>query len=601
MMLRRPTGLQAGICAAGFLVLGLGLFFAVRAMLGNRAPGPSSPAQAQRQVWRYLKKQTRTSDFRDPSVNLDLKQDLTKAQTNLVLARQEMALLQSNLATARFEAQRLQVTNQNVREKLGGAAQEVRRVQEEVVDRERRFTNRLAELAVAGTNLFRAGTNAEAARTQTEALETRAFQASNEIAGLSQNASNLNFQIATVQSNLAAVRAESKAKATDLAARQQQLKTTQSDLATKKQRLEKKTNDTVLVEAIAAAQTNVARLEQEITGLKAAAATLGQDLTNRLENVAALQKELGGLQKTLAAKREDLASLRRQGTEKRYDLGQRERALAAAKAAVGTSQTNLNTVQTNLAAWQETLSAKRAALLARQKEFQVLTNSLAAKQQDVGLLVGKLDAKQKELPQRQRAIATMQEGLRYQIPNFRAQTGRQVAEASSYERIYSAIGKQLDLADRLLASQDAVERQQALSLAVQASQQALGRAEQGWLAARICEGWIAPNIALADERGRGDYTPEALLTHCQRVFTAAGEAQNAIHALRLALDRAPTNAPLRLDAARYQLGYALQEAGQYDEALVLYRAIESSNYVVLADPCVGTIYRLKERAASSER
>jgi predicted nucleic acid-binding Zn-ribbon protein len=601
MTLRRPANPKSVAWAAGLLALGLGLFLWWHFYLGGGTAGPLSPRQVQRQVWRYLKRQSGTSKFGDAAVNFNLRQELAAAQTNLIVLREEMALLQTNLARAQSDMRSLQTTNQNLREKQTAAAQELRQTREGVAEREKRLTNRLAEFALAGTNVLRATTNAEACRKQVETWEGQVLRATNEITDLSQSLSNLNIRIASLQTNLAASKGESRARAAELAAKQQQLKLAQADLAARKQRLEKKTNDTVLAEALAAGQTNAARLEQEVTRLKAEAGVVGQELTNRLENLSALQKEAGGLQKGLNTRREELSSLRRQAADRRQELSQRERGLAAAQAALDTSQSNLSSLQTNLGAWQETLGIKQSVLEARQKEFQAGTNALAARQKEAAAMASQLEARRKELPERQKAIATMQEALRYQVPNFRAQASKQVAEAASYERIYLSIGKQLYVADRLLAGRDPAEHQQALSLAVQSSQQALQKAEQGWLAARICEGWILPNIGLADVGSRSDYAPESLLVHCQNIFEGAGESQNVVRALRLTLDRAQGAVPLKLDAARYQLGYALERAGQYDEALALYRAIESSNYVVAADPHVGAIHRLKAQPALPTR
>ncbi|MCX6903357.1 MAG: hypothetical protein NTW03_07745, partial [Verrucomicrobia bacterium] len=208
---------------------------------------------------------------------------------------------------------------------------------------------------------------------------------------------------------------------------------------------------------------------------------------------------------------------------------------------------------------------------------------------------GQLQAKQKELTERQRALLAKEQQLRTQMAGFRTDIRQKVTQANSYESIYYLIGQQLYVADKLLASKEPLDQQQALSLAVEAGQHALQGAEQAWLGARIYEAYLLPNLHLADDKGRVGYTPEALLNYCNKMFEQLEEIPNVIRVQRMALVRALTNAPARADASRYSLGYALERAGNYDEALSCYRAVEDTNYLHFAEKRIAIVHTLKDQ------
>ena len=70
---------------------------------------------------------------------------------------------------------------------------------------------------------------------------------------------------------------------------------------------------------------------------------------------------------------------------------------------------------------------------------------------------------------------------------------------------------------------------------------------------------------------------ESLLAQCSATFERAEEIENVIRTQRLLLARTLANAPARSDAVRYNLGYALERAGQFDEALRLYGEVQATN------------------------
>ena len=149
-------------------------------------------------------------------------------------------------------------------------------------------------------------------------------------------------------------------------------------------------------------------------------------------------------------------------------------------------------------------------------------------------------------------------------------------EASSYAEIYRAIGEQLWVAHRLFESANSEHRRIGLSLALQASQNAQNDAQNGWLAGRICEGYIWPHIDVADDRNRRSaFNPENLLNQCADIFRKNEEWQNVILNYKLLL--AMANTPQVADSARVEIANAHEQVGDPKHALEYLRAIKLTN------------------------
>ena len=581
--LNQPLTVKSALTACGAVVVAVGLFFAGRACVQWLDSGPRSPRQLKSDIYKFLKKQTHRSDFDKAPYDFNLKETVTLLQTNLARLRQETSQVQTNLAKTGAEARKLRSDGLTLVEEERSLRQATKTLAGTLSEKQLRLTNRLGELSLVQSNVVRAGTNVAALNDGVTALQNTALGLTNEISALLTNISALAASTAAARTNFAATQTECGAKVKATAAKQKELGALATSLAAKQKRLESKPNDAEAQAALAAGQTNRTTLEGELAQLQGAVTNLSAEATNRLEKFTALQKDLAALQKNLTAKQQDLAAARRQLADKRLDLTTRERSLATAKAGLGTFQTNVMALQTNVVALGQQLSAKETALLAKQKDVAANKDALAAKLKEVTALQEQLAAKQKEVPEQQRALTAKQTELGAQTLQFRKEIGKRVSEASSYEGIYFLIGQQLYVADKLLASKDPVEQQQALSLAVEASQHAAQSAEQLWLAARICEGYLLPNLALADAKGRIGYTPESLLAQTSAAFERADEISNVARTQRLLLERVLTNAPPRADAVRYTLGYALERTEQFDEALRLYREIQDTNYLKYTD------------------
>ena len=96
------------------------------------------------------------------------------------------------------------------------------------------------------------------------------------------------------------------------------------------------------------------------------------------------------------------------------------------------------------------------------------------------------------------------------------------------------------------------------------------------VAARICEGYILPNLDLAvDTNRRSLFHEENLLTQINDTFRRNLEFNNVVRTYQIYLAGVKT-AP-RADWARSQIGYAYEQAGDAKHALEAFREIRDTN------------------------
>jgi hypothetical protein len=152
----------------------------------------------------------------------------------------------------------------------------------------------------------------------------------------------------------------------------------------------------------------------------------------------------------------------------------------------------------------------------------------------------------------------------------------QFAEASTYDRMYELIGQELWVASRLFASANLRHRRVALDIARQARSDALDFAQDAWLAARICEAYLWPNLSAADAPDRRSrMNPERLLDECADVFWQADETNNAL--LNYQFYIAAAGSPREADWARAQLSRTYTQIGDFKAAVGQLKAIKLTN------------------------
>jgi hypothetical protein len=143
------------------------------------------------------------------------------------------------------------------------------------------------------------------------------------------------------------------------------------------------------------------------------------------------------------------------------------------------------------------------------------------------------------------------------------------AEASTYKALYKLVGQELKLGESLLQSAD--EKQAGVALIMDASRCATSPTEDPWLAARICEGFIWPEV---EKNEKANASAEQLLSFCENVFRDAGETNNVIRNYRMLIAKAQGS---QVDITRFRLSRVLQDAGQYREALACLQQMSNTN------------------------
>ena len=143
------------------------------------------------------------------------------------------------------------------------------------------------------------------------------------------------------------------------------------------------------------------------------------------------------------------------------------------------------------------------------------------------------------------------------------------AEASTYKALYKVVGQELNLAESLLQTAD--QKPIALALVMQASRCASSPTENPWLAARICEGYLWPEVALSE---KADNPTEQLLSFCENAFRDAGETNNLIRNYRMVIAKSQGT---QVDITRFRLSRLLEDSGQYREALECLQQMTNTN------------------------
>ena len=151
-----------------------------------------------------------------------------------------------------------------------------------------------------------------------------------------------------------------------------------------------------------------------------------------------------------------------------------------------------------------------------------------------------------------------------------------LSAASSYEGMYRVIGEELFVAKGLLASGNPEHRKIGVNLAFTASRHALGYAMNGAVAARICEGYILPNMDLATEANRrSTFHEQTFVEQCANIFQRNNEYNNVVMTYQRALDNAKN--PAQADWARSQMAMAYEQGGQPKQAVAMIQEIKDTN------------------------
>jgi hypothetical protein len=115
-----------------------------------------------------------------------------------------------------------------------------------------------------------------------------------------------------------------------------------------------------------------------------------------------------------------------------------------------------------------------------------------------------------------------------------------------------------------------------VTVAFTAARHALSYAMNGFVAARICEGYILPNMDLAiDPNRRSTFSERNFITQCADLFERNNEFNNVVHTYELYLAR--TKNSQQADWARSQMAMAYEQGGDPKQAIATIREIKDTN------------------------
>jgi hypothetical protein len=284
--------------------------------------------------------------------------------------------------------------------------------------------------------------------------------------------------------------------------------------------------------------------------------------------------------KDFEALREEYFPLKSAALALERDLERSTAALRDVTVRIETLTRQLANVQadatTNAAPLQSNLAELRARADALQKKADSRPE-LLAKETALDPIVDDLWALQKGFQAEADASGvTSASELAAARSKFTDELREQFRKAGSYSDMYRLIGRELWVARRLLASASPDHRRAGITLAFDACRHAVSDAQNGWVAARICEGFILPHRDLADDPNRrSSFYPENFLNQCVDIFRDNQEFNNVVKTYKSYLTVAGT--PQRADWTRSRLSMAYEQAGDPKEALHYLREIRDTN------------------------
>lgn len=240
---------------------------------------------------------------------------------------------------------------------------------------------------------------------------------------------------------------------------------------------------------------------------------------------------------------------------------------------------SVTAAETNFAKAREEVGVMRTNIAQLRAEMNKLKgDALTAKQAELKALRDKSTELESNLQTARREFNQKQQMLANQHQSFAREVKTNILQAGSYEAIYTWIGRTLWTADRLLASSEFSDQRSGAMLAEDAANYAIHNAENNWLAARICEGWVWPCLEKYDAPGKPKVALNQVLQTCADAFNRAGETNNLLKNFGLRLKYA--SSPRAADNVRYYMANALEQSGNFTEALENYRAIQETNLLV---------------------
>lgn len=248
----------------------------------------------------------------------------------------------------------------------------------------------------------------------------------------------------------------------------------------------------------------------------------------------------------------------------------------------------VTTLQSNVIALEQRLATRRASPRATDDEAVV-----SGKPTGAALEVPSREAESTLTAIRGELVLKREELLNQDDAYIRS-ARQQMKQVRSYDAMYRIVGQLLATADGLLADPDRTRQRTGLKMAREACGQMRSDNTDVWLAARICEAYFWPNLALADADPNSHQNALELLETSRRVFFETYETNNMLKNYNLLLLNAP-NAKAA-DTFRVQLADWLEEKGSVKHAAEILNEIRDTEVLASAQE---RIVRVRQRVAGT--
>jgi uncharacterized protein with HEPN domain len=277
--------------------------------------------------------------------------------------------------------------------------------------------------------------------------------------------------------------------------------------------------------------------------------TLRVELDKLSVSNKAVKAEIANLQKALDEKKAEYQKLK--GETNQTD------AIAAQLKTIGDTITNLQTQ----------ISEKRKISEALAKEIDYYWQDFKELRDQVNKYQEELQAALNLSPTNAFVVG---------FTNYLKDTRQRLNQATTYKAMYEVIGEELAVADKLLQSAHPGYRKYGLSMARQAALDAQNYAENYWLAARIYEAYLLPNLEDAtDPNWKMPLSMENVLNESVQAFRNVEETNNVIRAYSMFIDKVGGSA--RADWSRLQIALIHEQFGNYKEAIKYLKEIQNTN------------------------
>jgi chromosome segregation ATPase len=550
----------------------------------------------------YLKKNALRKDFK-ADFDFDIKTTIANLKYEILNITNQLFLANSNIAYLKDNIIKLKNERNNLQDKLSRLKSKTTSFEEELNAAQRRFTNRQDEVAIARSNVIARTSSVNDLRKQLDSLNQKASAATNEIGKLKNDISRLKDRLSEAKSNQLAVATELKLKTRVVPDSEKNISRLEKELqgidAEILKTQEAVSNLVAQKSASVANEKAIAGLDRKIQEMNARIESLKTNksdkaaiieiekkklleiyggitnLTNLSTNwqnqVDSLQHEIESLAKTVQTKESELANLKREILNLSQTLTEKENSLKNYAANLQTLETNLFNLKTNIAAIALNAKNTRLEMLKTAQEITAIDRAQQMAQEEINKLTARVDELRKKLRDVQQQLATKEQEEKNQYAMFARNMVRRMNEAASYTALYQIIGEQLWTSDRLLEYEQIDKKQTGIKIAYDAMRCALDYAQNFWLASRITEAYLFPNMNLLKQNEQDKMLLDQILAYGARAFQNADETNGLITAYQLQINNAINEN--RANYARYYLASIYEQIGDLEKSIYYLKQI----------------------------